>query len=230
MDPGPIPPPPPPQGPIHSDRIPGRDQAYADSKHEEFLSNRRQDLWGEFLDSGRRMPENFPRRRQPFSRDLEDTVRDQQHNLQPILQDALRCLKNDPVCLDVLGPDIRLDQPLSQAQSSASRNGRREPSRIELQVRVQGARDSGLLDVFATDAMGITEMILTVRDSRGPRQIHVDLGVSSQYDIVNRSPPRDRGEGYLNPLFRGGRPAPDIMDAEFEVLGNNDPAFNQTRW
>jgi hypothetical protein len=215
---------------MQSDSIPGRDMTYADSK-EQFLSNRREDLWSRFFTSGRHAMDNFRNEYFPgaaMSQDLKDTVRDQQHILQPLLQEALICLENDPVCREVLGPDIRLDQPFSQSQSSSSRNGLREPARVELQLRAHGRRGIGMLDISATD-MGITELILTTPSGpRGePRRIHVNLGVSMKpgIDIVDRSSPRDRGEGYVNP-FLPSSVMPDVMDAEFEVLD----AQNQTTW
>lgn len=203
--------------PMASDDIPGRDQSYVDSK-EQFLQNRREDLWSRFFQRGRNDGGAF------MSQDLRDTVRDQQQVLQPLLQEVLACVESDPVCQQVLGPDIRLDQPLSQSQTSSSQNGRRtEPSQIEMRLRAQGRRGVGTLDVYATD-IGITELILTTPGPRGePRRIHVNLlGISTKpgIDIVDRTSPRDRGEGYANPFLPTSM-VPNVMDAEFEVLPQN---------
>ena len=76
----------------------------------------------------------------PFQ-EMSSIMSSQQDSIQPLLQEAGRCLNNDIACTNVLGRSIEVGQVMSQSSASVNVNGNSQ-SRTQLMARVQGSQGS----------------------------------------------------------------------------------------
>ena len=143
----------------------------------------------------------------PFEAFFGNSMRDEA--IEPILKTAEDLLNDDVLCVNELGPSIRLGQVYSQSSAASSINGRTQQM-ISLEVEVQGLNRRGAVKILADDR-AIQDMILMVgADDVGDyREIHVEIP-GSRADRRRRGPSPG-----MNDRMNPRRPNMDnVIDAE----------------
>lgn len=131
---------------------------------------------------------------------LAESVAEQQRTTEALLDDARRCIQDDPAVADALGGPVKVGQPFSQSSSMASVNGRTQ-SRVELSVDVVGTRRSGVARVSATER-GITQLLV----ESGGRLFNVNTSPRRNVAGSRRGVGGSKGDG--------GDDDDDIIEAE----------------
>eukprot|EP00545_Synedropsis_sp_CCMP1620_P003412 CAMPEP_0119012492 /NCGR_PEP_ID=MMETSP1176-20130426/6796_1 /TAXON_ID=265551 /ORGANISM="Synedropsis recta cf, Strain CCMP1620" /LENGTH=268 /DNA_ID=CAMNT_0006965459 /DNA_START=144 /DNA_END=950 /DNA_ORIENTATION=+ len=145
----------------------------------------------------------------PLLSSLASTVQAQQAKTQYLLDDARDFILSDPAARAALGEPIVVQQPFSQASSSASMNGQAS-SQVQASFYVEGTLQQGVATMSASES-GIQSLSLQV----GGRTMNIALvksagGSTSNSDVFGGAKPLSQSTIGKNRTNKN-----DIIDVEF---------------